>query len=290
MDRRAFLGTMSAATFAGRRLGWAGTTHKIDRIGVQLYTARDEMKRDFEGTIARVAEIGYKEVEFAGYFERSPAAVRAVLGRNGLTAPATHVDYKSLSPESWPKVIETSKTIGHRYIVMPWVDEELRNAPDAWKRIAETLNRAGRASQEAGIQLAYHNHWFEFIPTGGELPYDLLLAECDPKLVAMELDLCWIVVGGQDPLAYFERHPGRFPLVHVKDIKKLPKVDASGKQDFGDSLQDMTEVGGGIIDWKRIFARADKAGIKHYIVEHDNPKAPFDSIKASFAYLHRLRF
>ena len=290
MDRRAFLGTMTAATLAGLRSGRAAADHKIEKIGVQLYTVRGEMKRDFEGTLAKVAEIGYKEVEFAGYFDRSPAAVRAVLDRNGLTAPATHVDYKTLSPELWPQVIETSQAIGHQYIVMPWVDEDLRKEPDAWKRIAETLNRAGRASQQAGIQFAYHNHWFEFIPANGKLPYDVLLEECDPKLVKMELDLCWIVVGGQDPLVYFERYPGRFPLVHVKDIKKLPKVDASGKQNFGDSLQDMTAVGGGLIDWKRIFAQSDKAGIRHYIVEHDNPEAPFDSIKASFAYLHRLRF
>jgi sugar phosphate isomerase/epimerase len=290
MDRRAFLGTMSAATFAPRRLAWASAERKIEKLGVQLYTVRSEMKKDFEGTIARVAEIGYREVEFAGYFERAPAAVRAVLSRNGLAAPAAHVDYKTLSPALWPQVLETSKAIGHRYLVMPWVDEELRKAPDAWKRIAETLNRAGLASQAAGIQLAYHNHWFEFIPADGQLPYDILLAECDANLVKMELDLCWIVVGGQDPLAYFERHPGRFPLVHVKDIKKLPKVDSSGKQNFGDSLHDMTDVGSGLIDWKRIFAQADKAGIRHYVVEHDNPEAPFDSIKASFAYLKRLRF
>jgi sugar phosphate isomerase/epimerase len=290
MDRRAFLGTMTAGTLASRRRGWAAADHKIEKIGVQLYTVRGEMKRDFEGSIARVAEIGYKEVEFAGYFDRSPAAVRAVLDRHGLTAPATHVDYKALSPELWSQVIETSQAIGHQYIVMPWVDEDLRKEPDAWKRIAETLNRAGRASQQAGIQLAYHNHWFEFIPANGKLPYDVLLEECEPRLVKMELDLCWIAVGGRDPLVYFERSPGRFPLVHVKDIKKLPKVDASGKQDFGDSLQDITAVGGGLIDWKRIFAQADKAGIRHYFVEHDNPQAPFDSIQASFVYLRHLRF
>jgi sugar phosphate isomerase/epimerase len=118
----------------------------------------------------------------------------------------------------------------------------------------------------------------------------MLLEMCDPNLVKMELDLCWITVGGGDPLAYFNRYPGRFPLVHVKDVKKLPKVTAGGTQDFGSSMKDMTEVGSGIIDWKRIFAQSEKAGIKHYIVEHDNPKDPFQSIQISYEYLAKLRW
>jgi sugar phosphate isomerase/epimerase len=281
---------MTAATLLSRRLGWASEDHKIEKIGLQLYTVRDEMKKDFEGTIAKVAATGYKEVEFAGYFDRSPKAVRAVLDSNGLSAPSTHVDYPSLSPEKWPQVIEASKLMGHEYIVNPWVEEEIRKQPDSWKHIAQTFNRAGQSSKESGIQFAYHNHWFEFIPVNGKLPYDVLLEECDPSLVKMQLDLCWITVGGQDPLKYFDRYPGRFPLVHVKDLKEVPKVDASGNQDFGSSLPGMTEVGSGVIDWKAIFAQSGKAGIKHYFVEHDRPKSPFDSIKTSYQYLQRLRF
>jgi sugar phosphate isomerase/epimerase len=174
--------------------------------------------------------------------------------------------------------------------VNPWIEEEIRKQPDAWKHAAETFNRAGEASKKAGIQFAYHNHWFEFLPVNGKLPYDILLTECDPNLVKMELDLCWITVGGQDPLKYFDRYPGRFPLVHVKDVKRIPPVTAGGAQDFGSSMKDMTEVGSGIIDWKKIFAQSDKAGIKHYFVEHDNPKKPLESIKTSYDYLARLRF
>ena len=107
----------------------------------------------------------------------------------------------------------------------------------------------------------------------------------------MELDLCWITVAGADPLKYFDRYPGRFPLVHVKDIKNLPKISEGGGQDFGDSLKDnMTSVGNGIIDWKKIFAQSEKAGIKYYIVEHDKAASPFDSITASYVYLHQLRW
>ncbi len=289
MDRRTFLGTMTAATLLTRRLAFAADDHKIDKIGLQLYTVRDLMKRDFDGTLAKVAAIGYKEVEFAGYFDHSPKDVRAAVDRRGLTAPSAHIDYKSLG-EKFPEVIEAAKVVGHEYLVNPWIEEEIRKQPDGWKHAAETFNRAGEACKKAGIQFAYHNHWFEFLPVNGKLPYDLLLTECDPNLVKMELDLCWITVGGQDPLKYFDRYPGRFPLVHVKDVKRVPPVTAGGAQDFGSSMKDMTEVGSGIIDWKKIFAQSDKAGIKHYFVEHDNPKKPLESIKKSYDYLASLRF
>src|ERR1700745_2975472 len=290
MDRRSFLGTLTAATILSQRLAWSGDDRRIEKVGLQLYTVRHAMKQDFEGTVAKGAAVGYKEVEFAGYFDHSPGDVRAVLNRNGLTASSAHVDYKFLTAEKWPQVIETSKAIGHEYIVNPWIDDDVRKQPDGWNGGAKTLNRGGASSKEAGIQFAYHNHWFEFEPVNGKLPYDILLEQCDPNLVKMELDLCWITVGRQDPLKYFDRYPGRFPLVHVKDVTKLPPLPAKGVQDFGSSMKEMTEVGSGIIDWKRIFAQSDKAGIKHYFVEHDNPKSPFESIKTSYAYLEELRF
>jgi sugar phosphate isomerase/epimerase len=289
MDRRSFLGAMTAATLLSRNLSWVAEEHKIEKIGVQLYTVRDAMKEDFDGTLAKVRAIGYREVEFAGYFDQSPKEVRAAVERHDLSAPSTHIDYQSLG-EKFQQVIDDSQVIGNSYIVNPWIPEEIRKQPDGWKRAAETFNRAGEASKKAGIQFAYHNHWFEFLPMNGKLPYDTLLEECDPNLVKMEMDLCWILLGGQDPLKYFNRYPGRFPLVHVKDLKGFPPVTASGGQDFGDSLSEMTSVGGGIIDWKRIFAQSGNAGIRHYFVEHDKPTAPFESIAASYSYLKSLRF
>jgi sugar phosphate isomerase/epimerase len=289
MNRRTFLEILTAAAVLPRHLSWAAAEHRIEKIGLQLYTVRDQMKADFDGTIAKVASIGYKEVEFAGYFGRTPEQVRAVIDHNGLISPSCHVEYAVLT-DQWPSIIESSKTIGQSYIVCPWIPEEIRKQPDSWKRAIDTFNHAGEISKKSGIQFAYHNHWFEFLPVNGKLPYDMLLEQCDPDLVKMELDLCWITVAGADPLTYFNRYPGRFPLVHVKDMKKLPKVSASGGQDFGDSLKDMTEVGSGIIDWKRILGQSEKAGIKHYIVEHDKPQAPFESIKISYDYLSKLRF
>jgi sugar phosphate isomerase/epimerase len=291
MNRRTFLetaSTVTAATLLTSRFGWAAGDHKIDKVGLQLYTVRDLMKGDFDGTIAKVAQIGYKEVEFAGYFGRTGQQVRAVCDKNGLAAIATHVQYDELD-DKFPAVVETSKAIGLEYIVCPWIPEDLRKSPDIWKQAAAKFNHCGELSKKAGMQFAYHNHWFEFLPVDGKLPYDQLLKECDPNLVKMEMDLCWITAAGGDPVKYFNLYPGRFPLVHVKDLKTLPKITAGGAQNYGDTV-DLTEVGSGLIDWKKIFAQSEKAGIKHYIVEHDHPKQPFDSITKSYDYLNKLRW
>ena len=274
MDRRSFLGTITAATIMGSRMSWAAADdRKLDKIGVQLYSVRDLLKKDFEGTLAKVAAIGYREVEFAGYFNLSPQQVRAVLDRNGLAGVSGHVEYKLISGDL-PKTLETAHTIGQTYLVCPFIDESMRT-PDGWKRVTDTFNRTGEECQKAGIQFAYHNHDFEFKPENGQMPYDIILNNTDPKLVKMEMDLFWTVKGKQDPLTYFNRFPGRFCLVHVKDMKQ------SGE---------MTEVGSGSIDFKKIFAESEKAGIQHYFVEHDQPKDPLESIKASYEYLRKLRY
>jgi sugar phosphate isomerase/epimerase len=291
INRRTFLGTaatVSAATLLTNKMGWAAADHKIDKVGLQLYTVRDLMKDDFDGTIAKVAQIGYKEVEFAGYFGHTPQQVRAVCDKNGFSPVSTHVQYDELDAK-FPSVIEDSKAIGLGYIVCPWIPEDLRKSPDIWKQAADKFNHCGEQSKKAGIQFAYHNHWFEFLPVDGKLPYDELLRLCDANLVKMELDLCWITAAGADPLKYFNLYPGRFPLVHVKDLKTIPKVTSGGSQNYGDTV-DLTEVGSGVIDWKKIFAQSSKAGIKHYIVEHDHPKQPFDSIAKSYQYLSTLRW
>jgi sugar phosphate isomerase/epimerase len=295
IDRRKFVKTavqtatgVAAATLLADKFSWAAAERRIDRVGLQLYTVRDLMKADFDGTIAKVAAIGYKEVEFAGYFGRTGQQVRAACDKNGLEPISTHVQYDELD-DKFPSVIETSKTIGLKYIVCPWIPEDLRKSPDIWKQAAAKFNRCGEQSKKAGLQFAYHNHWFEFLPVDGKLPYDALLKECDGNLVKMEMDLCWITAAGGDPLKYFNLYPGRFPLVHVKDLKKLPVITAGGSQNFGDTV-DLTSVGSGIIDWKRIFAQSEKAGIKHYIVEHDKPEVPFDSITKSYEYLNKVRW
>jgi sugar phosphate isomerase/epimerase len=298
MNRRTFLSSSVATTFAAALhpagSSWAARVpHRIERVGIQLYTVRHLMKKDFEGTLAKVAQVGYKEVEFAGYEGHSAKDVRAMLDRDGLSAVSQHVDYKVLQ-NGLSEALETGHTLGQTFIVCPWVDVSQRNAEGGWKRAAETFNKAGEASQKAGIQFTYHNHAFEFEPSealGGKMPYDILLVETDPQLVKMEMDLCWITVGGQDPLKYFDQYPGRFPLVHVKDwtSKGATGTDYGGATTKKSKPGHMTNVGEGEINWKRIFAQSDKAGIQHYFVENDEAKS-VDDAKVSYDYLSKLEF
>jgi len=290
MNRRGFLTTLSVAPFIATNMSWAvDAKQKIDRVGMQLYTVRELLKRDFEGTLAKVAQIGYSEVEFAGYFDHSPKDLRAMLDRHGLSAPSAHIPYGVLG-DKWPGVLEDAHLLGHGYLVCPWIDDDVRQQPGGWMRAAEKFNRAGEASKKAGIQFAYHNHHFEFVPVGARIAYDVLLDETDPNLVKMEMDLCWITVAGQDPHKYFERYPGRFPLVHVKDVKRVPPREGTTPVAFEKVFPELTTVGAGSIDWKRIFGDARKAGIEYYFVENDEPQDPFDFLQGSYKYLRDLRF
>src|ERR671930_82115 len=265
--RREFLEIMGAVGVGIACSGARLTAHgaRLQKVGLQLYTVRDKMKEDFEGTLARVAQIGYKEVEFAGYSNQTPADVKAILDRHGLSAPSTHIALGDM--DEWKKALDTAKAIGHDYIVVPWIPEEKRKTLDDWKSVASVFNQAAQMAKDAGLQFAYHNHDFEFPKVDGQIPYDVLLQNTDPKLVQLEIDLYWITKGGQDPLSYFARWPGRVPPEHK-----------------------MADVGQGKIDWKRIFAKRDQAGIKHAFVEHDQPPQPFEDIAASYNYLKNLEF
>ena len=286
MQRRRFIRTVARGTvgvWGGLYLAQAGFGHtpnplsKIAKVGVQLYTVRNQMKADFDGTLARIAAIGYKEVEFAGYYDRTPEQVKAALAKNHLSSPAAHVQLMMMQ-SNWEKTVETAKAIGHRYLVLAYLQPNERKTLDDYKRLAGRLNRAGEVCRKAGLQLAYHNHNFEFEQLDGEIPYDVLLKETDAGLVKMELDLYWIAKAKRQPETYFARHPNRFRLVHVKDMDNTPK-------------QFFTEVGRGVMDFKRLLAQARKAGVEHYFVEQDEcPGSPFASIQVSFDYLRRLTF
>ena len=277
MERREFLGTASAIALGAVLPPACRTARgaKIEKIGIQLYTVRDQMKADFEGTLAHIAQIGYKEVEFAGYFDHTPADVKAILDRHGLAAPSTHIGLGEI--DDWKKALDTAKAVGHEYVVVPWVPQEKRMTLDGWKNVASVFNRAAQMAKDAGLQFAYHNHDFEFPKMDGQVPYDVLLQSTDPKLVQLEIDQYWITKGAQDPLTYYARWPGRIPLVHVKDGGGAPEYK-------------MADEGQGKIDWKRIFAKQDQAGIKHFFVEHDQPPQPFDDIAVSYKNLSQLEF
>jgi sugar phosphate isomerase/epimerase len=295
MSRRAFLRTSLAAATVSTLSAAVLAQRKLGSIGVQLYSVRDLMKADVGGTLAKMAAIGFKEVEFAGLFDQEPKAVRALLDKHGLTAPAAHVDWATVEARL-PETLATARILGHRFLIVPWIGEAERKQPDIWKKAADLFNKAGKESQAAGVQFAYHQHGFEFVPSaalGGKLPYDYLLDNTDPALVKMELDICWTVAAEQDPVAYFKKYPGRFPLVHVKDWLKDGTQSKAYEGALGPGTKftgQMANVGSGSIDWKTVFASAETGGVKHFIVEHDNPKSPLDDLRASYLYLRNLSY
>lgn len=276
MDRRTFVGTMGSVAASATMPTMLLADDKIDKIGLQLYTVRDEMKISVERTLANVARIGYREVEFAGYFNRPAPALKQLLKRNGLSSPAAHVGIDAVRGP-WNRTLTEASEVGHKWLLVAWLAESERDSVDAVRRIADLFNKAGEDAKQFGMRFAYHNHDFEFKELDGRPMLDLLLEHTDPKYVDFEMDLYWTVKGGADPLDYFARYPGRFPLVHVKDGGPPPE-------------RTMTEVGKGLIDFKRIFAARKLGGIKHYFVEHDNPENSLASAATSYRYLKSLRF
>ena len=267
---------VAAAAVGALRLalprGAAAEFRRLQPVGLQLYTVRDLMKADFEGTLAAVAKAGYREVEFAGYFGRTPEQAKAALKQAGLKAPSAHVPLPA-TDDDWSATIETADAIGLDYLVVPSVPNGSKTTLAEWQDLAKRFNRLGEATRKKGIQFAYHNHEYEFALTGGRLPYDVLLEGTNKELVQFEMDIFWIRRGGQDPLAYFKKWKGRFPMVHVKDMT------LDGR---------MVDVGAGTIDWKSIYAARHEAGIRHWFVEHDEPQDPMGSLATSYRYMSKL--
>jgi sugar phosphate isomerase/epimerase len=256
-------------------------------VGVQLYTVRDQASKDFAGTLQQIAAIGYQQVEVYDFYGKTAAEARKLLDDHGLKAPSGHWMLSSLKKNA-AKCIEDAKTVGCEYIVMPILENPAeRRTLDQYKRLVEFFNRTGEQCKKAGLTFAYHNHNFEFQKFGETTAYDFLLTSLDPELVKMEMDCFWVTHAGQDPVAYMEKYPGRFPLLHIKDLKAGNPAATELDAEKGTSL--FAEVGRGTIDWKRIFAAAPKGGLKHYYVEQDYCEgSPLDSIKVSYDYLKNL--
>lgn len=291
-DRRSFLkqsGFMAGGLLLSSRLMKAGTLNNRKysyKAGLQLYTVRDAMSKDPRGTLAKVAKVGYKEMEHATYsgtekfYGMSVSEIKAVLNQNGLDMPSGHYAVgdpatKGTILSDWDKAVQDAAAVGQKYMVCAYLPEELRKSIDDYKRLSEDFNKAGEICRKSGIQFCYHNHNFEFPRLDHQVPYEVLLKNTDKELVKMEMDIYWITRAGYDPIAMFSEHPGRFILWHVKGMDNTPK-------------QFFTEVGNGVIDWSRIFAHAKESGMKQFFVEQDVcPGDPFVSITESYQYLKK---
>ncbi len=254
-------------------------------VGVQLYTLRGDIAKDAKGTIEKVAALGYKQVETFGYnngkyFGMTATEFGQFLKSIGLTSPSGHYFgggffFDDKWEEKWLSLVNDAKTIGQKYVTVPSLDNDHRKDADSYKAFAQKLNRAGELAKSAGLQIAYHNHDFEFKDLGGQTGYNVLLKETDPNLVKLELDIYWAVKAGYNPVDLFKASPGRYAMWHVKDM------DNTERKYF-------TEVGSGIINFKNIFDNAKLSGMEYFFVEQDVcPGPPLDSISKSITYIKK---
>ncbi|MBM3442112.1 MAG: sugar phosphate isomerase/epimerase [Bacteroidetes bacterium] len=276
ISRREYLRQLSILAAGSTLPPEAFAAVKDRKIGVQLYTIRGEIAKDAIGSIRKVAQLGFQEVENFGYngkfYGMAAPAFRTLLAETGLSAPSGHYLLNNIR-NGWEKAVEDAAAIGQQYMVLAFLMPNERKTADDYKKVADLLNKAGEICQKAGIQLGYHNHDFEFKQIGDTLPFNILMGQTDPSLVKAELDLYWAVKAGQPPLEIFRKYPGRIALWHVKDM------DGTDKKQF-------TEVGNGTIDFISIFKAHKKSGLKHFFVEQDVcPGSPFDSIAQSIAHI-----
>jgi sugar phosphate isomerase/epimerase len=273
LTRREFVAVLGAAALTERL---PRAFRRLPRVGLQLYTVRKALAGNWQQTMAEIAAIGYREVEFAGYFGQQPAAIRRVLDRVGLTAPAGHFEKKDLLASS-SAPFDAAHALGHEWVLVAWIPPAERRTLDGWRRIADDLNRIGARAKQMGLRFAYHNQDYDGVPVAGKIPYDVLLGATDRNLVELEIDLYWLTKGGLDGASYLSRTAGRTRLVHVKESAGPP-------------AHRMVNVGQGRMDWKGLLSTAWRSGVRHYFVEHDEPADPLAFCRASYAYLSQLDF
>jgi sugar phosphate isomerase/epimerase len=282
MDRREFV-TAVGSVIALSQFGCASSptaraagTRQLRRVGVQLYRLRDDARRNLERTIADIAAAGYKDVELLGSmnnFDMAPAVLRQVLDRNGLRAPSTHVGGNAV--DDLPRQLDDAQILGHEYIVVASLPISGTPTLADYQRWADRLNEAGRITRERKIWMGFHNHAGDFAVPGA---YDALVARTDPGVVRMQLDTGNLAMAGRDPIEYMRRFGDRYWLFHIKDVPQL-----GAKTD--------TELGKGVIDFRRLLASIDRIDEKHLFVEQETyPAAPLDSVRRDFNYISSLRF
>lgn len=270
LTRRDFVGKILGGTAAGvaaahlsaaERPAWTGP------IGLELYTVRHLFAKDPAGTLKQVAAAGYKEIE-TGPGLKAEELVKD-LRAAGLTAPSGYFDSPKTVDE-WKKTLNLAHAYGMHFVV---VGDNPKLDAEAWERRTDLYNQCGKLAQDAGMQFCYHAHFREFARTDNTCGYDLMLTRCEARLLKMEMDVFWGVYAGIDPVSYFERYPGRFPLLHIKDLKKGFKGSTTDSpSDAGPNP--FFPVGQGSIDWKKIFAHAGQAGTQHIFVEQDRCDVP----------------
>lgn len=269
--------TLSQAAAACAPYNGPAGVRQITGIGVQMYMLRTQMKADPEGTLARVAELGYNEIEWWGDWGRTPQQYRAALDANKLRSPAMHIDARELAKEKLGATLERAATMGHRSLLVAWTPPDLRKDADGWKRVAETLNEAGAAGNAAGIRTGYHNHDFEFARYGDRTGFEILIGETDPRYVDIELDCYWALKAGYAPLVVLRQQKDRVTYLHLKDSAGPPS-------------HAQRDIGNGVIDWKPLLAYAASQRVTSVFVEQDDPADAWASARAGREHLRTLGY
>lgn len=269
-------------------------------VAVQLYSVRDEMEKDFYGTIQKMKDLGYDGIEFAGLFGEQPEKIKAFCDEIGIVPISAHVPYYDMlaDPE---KVLADYAEIGCKYVAVPYLTEECRPGTDGFAATVEGIRKIGEAAKNLGIQLLYHNHDFEFVKIGEEYALDVLYSSIPADLLRTEIDTCWVNVAGVNPAEYIEKYSGRSPVVHLKDFKKsgdklgklydLIGIDNESEQQEEEDAFSFMPVGYGVQDMPEILAACENAGAKWVVVEQDSPArgdTPMNSVKLSREYLKTL--
>jgi len=288
LTRRGFvkgaaLGLMGGA-LAGRR---AFASPWGRPVGLQLYSVREQLAKDYAGTLKQVGAIGYREVEAAGFFNHSAVEVKQAMADAQLKCVGGHYAYKALAPDV-DKIIEFHKELDCHYVICASPAHHDAAATgeftvDDLRWTMEQLNAIGEKVKKAGLQLGYHNHTHEFVKENGVVAYDAMVATADPKLITFEMDCGWVKVGGGDPVQLLKKYATRISLLHVKDFK--PKVNPDDK-----GVPPAAELGRGTMDYAPIFAAAKAANIKHYFVEQEGyDMPPMDALRVDYEYVNALK-
>ena len=279
-SRRNFLkasGALAAGTILLPNLAKAVNRRSVKDVGLQLYTVRKEMLEDNIGTLKKIASLGYKEIESAGsekgsYYGFEPAEMKKICTDLGMTLRSGHVHYDN----NWQKTIDDAADSGQEYLIISVLPANGQTV-DNYKRVAEIFNKAGEACKKSNIILGYHNHDSEFEKDNGKVLYDVLLENTNPYFVKMEMDIGWVIVTGNDPLAYFAKYPGRFPLWHLKDMDLKEKHSV--------------EFGKGDLDIKKMLENSNKAGMKYFFVEQEEyTGTAFECLEYNMKYLNNLKY
>jgi sugar phosphate isomerase/epimerase len=289
LSRRHFLSALGASAAASAAAlaqpGLAESTampsmppRRLKRVGLELFSVRDQMAKDPDGTLAHVAKMGYDDVELLwsfGNFGRSAAQVREALDRNGLKAPSAHMNAATIFV-GWERSLEVAHRLGHEYLIVPSFTPETDNTLDAWREWADHFNKAGAAARRANIWLAFHNEPDHMRPIGGSVPYDVFVERSDPSVVRLQLDVGNMAMGGGDPLAYLRRFRNRYWSFHLKDVLRDRSRD--------------TEMGAGTLDFKKLLAEVPDLDAKPCYVEQEGASDPMASARKNVEYLKRLEF